>query len=48
MDERVEKAGAGGVGGDESGLQPVAEGHERIDLGHDVVLFGEGWEGDQD
>ena len=40
------RAGAGGVGGGEGGLQPVAEGHEGIDLRHDAVLFSEGWESD--
>ena len=43
MEEGFEEPGAGGVGGGEGGLQPVAEGHLR----HDAVLFGEGWEGDQ-
>lgn len=46
MEEGYEEAGAGGVGSDEGGLQPVAEGHEGIDFRHDAVLFGEGWEGD--
>ena len=26
-------------------LQPVAQGHQFIDLGDDAVLLGEGWEG---
>ena len=26
-------------------LQPVAQGHQFIDLGDDAVLFGERWEG---
>ena len=46
VEECFEEAGAGGVGGGEGRLQPVAEGHEGVDLGHNAVLFGEGWEGD--
>ena len=44
-EQRVEQAAAGGGGGGEACLQPVAERHQRIDLGDDAVLFGEGWEG---
>src|SRR5690606_15487521 len=44
--EGVEQAAAGGGGGGEACLQPVAERHQRIDLGDDAVLFGEGWKGD--
>ncbi len=39
---------AGGGGGGEGGLQPVAQRHQFIDLGDDAVLFHEGWEGDLD
>ena len=45
--QRVEQAAAGGGGGGEARLQPVAERHQRIDLGDDAVLFGEGWEGNR-
>ena len=44
-EQRVEQAAAGGGGGGEARLQPVAQRHQRIDLGDDAVLFGEGWEG---
>jgi hypothetical protein len=39
----AEAAAAGDGGGGEARLQPVAERHERIDLGDDAVLLGEGW-----
>jgi hypothetical protein len=45
-EEGVEQAAADGGGGSEARLQPVAQGHQRIDLGDDAVLFGEGWKGD--
>ncbi len=48
MEERFEQAAAGGVGGGEAGLQPVAQRHQGIDLRHDAVLFGEGWDGDRE
>ena len=38
-----EEARSSGVGGGEGGRQPIAEGHEGIDLGHDAMLFGERW-----
>ena len=40
MVEGFKEAGAGGVGGDEGNLQPVAQHHEGIDLCHFAVLFG--------
>jgi hypothetical protein len=45
--EGVEQAAAGGGGGCETRLQSVAERHQRIDLGDDAVLFGEGWKGNR-
>ena len=45
VEERFEKAAAGAVGGSEAGLQPVAEGHQGIDPGHESVLFGKRREG---
>ena len=39
-----------GIGRVEAGearrRQPVAQGHQLIDLVDDALLFGEGWEGD--
>jgi hypothetical protein len=43
-EQRVEQAAAGGGGGGEARLQPVADRHQRIDLGNDAVLFGKWWE----
>ena len=37
----------GGVGCGQGGLQPVAEGHEGVDFGHDAVLFCERWQGER-
>ena len=34
-----------GIGDIEAGFQLIAERHQGVDLGHDAVLFGEGWEG---
>lgn len=45
VQEGFEEVGAGGGGGGEAGFQLIAECHQGIDLGHDSVLFGEGWEG---
>lgn len=45
MEDRIEQAAAGGGGGIETRLQPVAQGHQFIDFGDDAVLFSEGWEG---
>src|SRR5258708_5301766 len=42
----IEQSAAGGGGGGEACLQPVAERHQRIDLGDDAVLFCEWWESD--
>ena len=41
-----EQAAAVGLGGDELGLQLVAQGHQLINLGDDAVLFGERGKGD--
>ena len=43
----VEQTAAGVVACSKAFLQPIAERHQRIDLGDDPVLFGEGWKGDQ-
>jgi hypothetical protein len=32
----------------EPGASPVQQRHQRIDLGHDAVLFGERWEGNDE
>jgi hypothetical protein len=41
-EQRVEQVVAGGGGGGEARLQPVAERHQRVDLGDDAVLFADG------
>jgi len=41
----IEQAAAGGAGGVEARLQPIAKRYQLIDLDDDAVLFGEGWEG---
>ena len=44
MQDGFEEAAVSGLGGCELRFQPVAEGHQLIHFGNDVVLFGEGWE----
>ena len=46
MEDGVDKAAACVVGGSEALFQPVAKGHQLIDLGDDSVLFCEGWQRD--
>jgi hypothetical protein len=41
-EQRVEQAAAGGGSGGEARLQPIAQRHQRIDLGDDAVLFDKG------
>ena len=48
MEDGFEQAAACVVAGGEAFFQPVAERHQFIDLGDDAVLFGEGWEGNQE
>jgi hypothetical protein len=43
-EQGVEQAAAGAGRRGEVRLQPVTQRHQRIDLGDDAVLFGEGWE----
>ena len=40
-EERVEQTAAGVIAGGEACLQPVAQGHQRVDLGDDAALFCE-------
>jgi hypothetical protein len=44
-EQGVEEAAARGGGGGQARFEAVAERHQRVDLGDDAVLFGEGWEG---
>lgn len=46
-EEGVEEVAAGGGGGVEARVQPVAQSHQCIDLGDDAVLLGEGGGGFQ-
>ena len=43
IEQSVKQAAAGVVTNGEASLQPVAQGHELIDLGNDAVLLGERW-----
>jgi hypothetical protein len=45
MKQGLEQAAAGLVTSNEAPFKPTAERHQRIDLGDDAVLFGEGREG---
>ena len=40
-------AGAGRGGSGKAGFQPFTERHQGINLGHDAMLFGEGWDHDR-
>jgi hypothetical protein len=44
----VKQTSAGRVSGGQTGLQPIAQCHQLIDLGNDALLFGEGREGKSD
>src|SRR5262249_53639039 len=47
-EQRFEQAAAGVVGGGEACFEPVAQGHQLMDLGDNAALFGEGWKGNGD
>ena len=42
VEEGLKEAGTSDIGSGETRLQPVAEGHELVDLGNDAMLLGEG------
>ena len=44
MKDGFEEAAAFGLGGGELRFQPVAQGHQLVRFGDDALLFGEGWE----
>ena len=46
MERGFEEPAADGLAGSELRFQPVAQGHQLIDLGDDAVLLGEGRKGD--